>query len=238
MEDQNGLESADDMKLKGEETNDARKETTDVRHGEDNKPQKEKVLLDVPLIKQNPELKYGCEVTSLAMVLNYAGISADKMQLAKELPKDNDPIKRDQNGNIVEWGDPDEGFVGDITGKEAGYAVFDGPLEELMNQYLPGRTVNLTNQSFDDILKQVEQKKPVVVWTTGDFQLPDRWEAWDHQHEHIETPLDLHAVVLVGYDSKYVYINDPLSGKKQHKVDKQQFMESWESLEKRALSYR
>ncbi|MEC2743817.1 C39 family peptidase, partial [Bacillus cereus] len=32
-------------------------------------PANKKIILDVPLISQKPELKYGCEVTSLAMVL-------------------------------------------------------------------------------------------------------------------------------------------------------------------------
>ncbi len=47
----------------------------------------EKVILDVPLISQKPELKYGCEVTSLAMVLQHAGIKVNKMQLANSIQK-------------------------------------------------------------------------------------------------------------------------------------------------------
>lgn len=61
-----------------------------------------KILLDVPLIKQNPELRYGCEVTSLAMVLNYAGVKVTKMDLFKDIEKDSDPLVR-KNGNIIKW---------------------------------------------------------------------------------------------------------------------------------------
>lgn len=51
-----------------------------------------------------------------------------------------------KNGDITQWGDPKEGFVGDITGKNKGYAVYVQPLQELMEQYLPNRTVNLTGK--------------------------------------------------------------------------------------------
>lgn len=199
---------------------------------------KESALLDVVLIRQNPELKYGCEVTSLAMVLNYAGANTNKMELYQLIKKDPDPIKRAANGDIVSWGNPADGFVGDMTGKYAGYAVFDGPMIELINQKLPGRAVNLTNQPFESVLEHVSAGYPVVVWTTGDYRLPDRWEAWTHGQQLIKTPLDLHAVVLVGYDTNFVYLNDPLSGKKQVKVEKERFIASWKALQSRAVSYR
>lgn len=199
---------------------------------------KDSQMLDVVLIAQNPELRYGCEVTSLAMILNYAGVKTDKMDLYLAIQKDLDPIKRAPNGDILSWGNPGDGFVGDMTGKQAGYAVFDKPMIDLINQKLPGRAVNLTNQPFEQILEHVSAGYPVVVWTTGDYRLPDRWEAWAHGHQVIKTPLDLHAVVLVGYDSQFVYLNDPLSVKKQVKVEKEKFIASWKALQSRAVSYK
>ena len=199
---------------------------------------KKSAMINVALIKQNPELRYGCEVTSLAMVLNFAGVKTDKMDLYRSIKKDLDPIQRSPNGDIIKWGNPADGFVGDMTGKHAGYAVFDKPMIELINQKLPGRAVNLTNQPFDKVLDHVSAGYPVVVWTTGDYRLPDRWESWIHGNQTIKTPLDLHAVVLVGYDDKYVYVNDPLSGRKQVRVGKEQFISSWKALLSRAVSYK
>jgi uncharacterized protein YvpB len=198
---------------------------------------KNTAMLNVVLIKQNPELKYGCEVTSLAMVLNYAGVKTNKMELYQAIQKDSDPLVRTARGDITRWGNPSHGFVGDMTGHRPGYAVFDQPMIQLINKYLPDRAVNLTNQSFENVLNHVAKGQPVVVWTTGDYRLPDRWESWYHGQQLIKTPLDLHAVVLVGYDAQYVYLNDPLSGRKQVKVGKQQFITSWKALNCRAVSY-
>lgn len=92
----------------------------------------EKVILsNVPFIQQLPELDRGCEVTSLAMMLQYAGITVDKMKLANEIKKVdfmNDGVR----------GNPNEGFVGNIyTFSESGYGVYHGPLFQLAkNIYL------------------------------------------------------------------------------------------------------
>jgi uncharacterized protein YvpB len=199
---------------------------------------KDSVLLDVAVIHQYPELKFGCEVTSLAMVLNYAGVSTNKMELYHSIQKETDPLIRTSNGDILRWGNPEYGFVGDMTGRRAGTTVFDKPLILLINKKLPGRAVNLTNQPFEQILEHVSSGHPVVVWTTLDYGLPKRWETWKHGQQMVKVPLDLHAVVLVGYNDNYVFLNDPLSGRKQVKVRKSTFISSWKSLSSRAVSYK
>jgi uncharacterized protein YvpB len=200
-------------------------------------PKKQETLLDVTVINQNPELKYGCEVTSLAMVLHYAGVKTDKMELYRLIQKEDYPLIRKSNGDILHWGNPENGFVGDMTGRLAGTTVYDKPMIHLINQKLPGRAVNLTNQPFEKIEEHVSAGYPIVVWTTLDYGLPKRWVAWNHGHQVVRVPFDLHAVVLVGYDNNFVYLNDPLTIKKQVKVEKEQFVSSWKALGSRAVSY-
>lgn len=209
-----------------------------IQKKEQQQQRKTNVLMNVPLIRQNPELKYGCEVTSLAMMLKYAGAETNKMKLYTEIQKDADPLKRSSSGDILNWGNPAEGFVGDMTGKSAGYAVFDKPMVDLINRYLPGRAINLTGKDFENVLDHVSSGYPVVVWTTGDYRRPDRWESWTHGNEVIKTPLDLHVVVLVGFNETTVYLNDPLSGRKQVPVNKKRFIETWKVMQSRAVSYR
>ena len=198
---------------------------------------KDSAMIDVIVINQNPELKYGCEVTSLAMLLHHAGVKTDKMELYREVKKETDPLIRKKNRDILHWGNPEYGHVGDMTGRKAGTTVFDRPMALLINQKLPDRAVNLTGQPFKRILEHVGNGYPVVVWTTLDYGLPQKWEAWYHGKEIVKVPLDLHAVVLVGYDNQFVYLNDPLSVRKKVRVNKNRFMASWEALGSRAVSY-
>jgi uncharacterized protein YvpB len=44
--------------------------------------------------------------------------------------------------------------------------------------------------------------------------------------------------LLVGFDSAFVYVNDPLTGQKAKPVDKRSFIASWNALGSQALSYR
>lgn len=78
--------------------------------------------MNVPVISQKPELFNGCEVTSLAMLLRYAGVNVGKLELAKRLEKDGDPLER------------------------------------FMERYLPGKTLNMTGSSFDNVLQQLLRK--------------------------------------------------------------------------------
>lgn len=199
---------------------------------------KNSAMLNVGILNQNPELKYGCEVTSLSMVLNYAGVHTNKMDLYRSIQKESDPLIRSSKGDVLHWGNPEHGFVGDMTGRRAGTTVFDKPMINLINQKLPGRAVNLTNQPFELVLNHVAAGYPVVVWTTLDYGFPKRWETWQHGQQTIKVPMDLHAVVLVGYDNQYVYLNDPLTVKKQVRVEKNRFISSWRALGSKAVSYR
>jgi len=196
-----------------------------------------KVMLDVPIIRQKPELKNGCEVTSLAMLLQYAGHDVDKLSLARQVRKDPEPLVQ-KNGDIKKWGDPNKGFVGDMTGARRGFAVYNKPLEELLRRYVQERAVNLTGASYPQLLDSVAAGHPVVIWTTGDFQLPTEWESWHKDGKKVVAPFDEHAVLLVGYDGRYAYVNDPLTGVKQQRVAHAALKKSWEALGRQAVSYR
>lgn len=143
------------------------------------------IKLNVPIIRQLPELATGCEITSVTMMVNYAGANESKIKLAMEMPKH-------------PW-DPNRGFVGNSFTKN-GWTIYPPALMEQVENYT-GSAVNLTgvnNRSLERILVN----KPVVVWVSP-------------MHG-----FTVHAIVLTGYDEHYFYYNDPWTGQKNAKIQK------------------
>ncbi|MCR8641847.1 C39 family peptidase [Paenibacillus sp. N1-5-1-14] len=193
-------------------------------------------MITAPLIRQNPELPAGCEITSLAMLLQYAGVNKSKMELNEEVPKDETPIEWNKDGTIKSWGNPNIGYVGDATPKAKGFAIYHKALLPLMQKYVPS-SFDLTERPFADYEAQIAQGKPVLIWTTINFMEPTNWVVWDTSIGPIKTTFSEHAVLLVGYDEENVYVNDPYGGKAAYKINKEQFLGSWEALGKQGLSY-
>jgi uncharacterized protein YvpB len=192
--------------------------------------------LEAPIVLQNPELPAGCEITSLTMLLQFAGYNIGKMELVAEMPKDETQIVLNRDGSIQYWGNPNVGFVGDVTRKGRGFGIYHAGLFPLLNQYIY-KAVDLTGQPFDLYQKQVADGVPVLVWTTIDYSVPTNWVKWETAKGPIQTTFAEHAVLLVGFDENSVFLNDPLSGKKGVQVNKAAFIESWTTMGKQGLSY-
>ncbi|MDO3677701.1 C39 family peptidase [Paenibacillus ehimensis] len=194
------------------------------------------VLLEAPHIRQLPELPSGCEVTSLAMLLQFYGVNKSKMDLVPEMKKDPTPIRYNKNGSIAYWGNPNTGFVGEVTGAAKGFGIYHTALFELLKAYVP-TAQDLTKEPFSKLEDQLIQGVPSVVWTTINYKVPDNWVVWDTPIGPIETTFMEHAVLLVGFDEQYVYVNDPLAGQSNKKIDKEAFIATWEAMGRQALSY-
>ncbi|AST07852.1 peptidase C39 [Anoxybacillus flavithermus] len=196
------------------------------------------VLIDAPILSQLPELPRGCEVTSLAMLLNHAGINVDKMTLAKQIKKNPTPY-RIHNGKVF-YGHPNEGFVGDMyTIKKPGYGVYHKPIKELAEIYLPNQIVDLTGQSFEEIYKYLSEGTPVWVITNTTFRIlpPSEFIEWQTPQGPIKITYREHSVLITGYDEKYIYFNDPLTGTKNKKAPKSEFIQAWIQMGKQAITY-
>ncbi|WP_165452254.1 C39 family peptidase [Paenibacillus thalictri] len=197
-----------------------------------------KHIIDVPAMSQYPEYENGCEITSLAMLSSYLQLPYDRQELIRMLDKDETPLRTDSDGSVVEWGDPDIGFVGDITGVEMGYGVYHTPIKDLLNRIDHGHALDLSGSDFQEVEKQILSDRPVILWTTSSFEPVDDWQQWHTQAGGtINATFEEHAVLLVGYDDDYVYVNNPLTGKQAEQAEKQAFIDSWEQLGKQAVTY-
>ncbi|MGG3468317.1 C39 family peptidase [Neobacillus pocheonensis] len=189
----------------------------------------ESKLLDVPLLNQmdKPLLYNGCEVTSLAMVLNYNGIKVTKNELAKNIKTV--PL----NYSNGKKGNPNAGFVGDMA-HGPGLGVYNGPVFELAQKYAGDKVANLTGSPFTDLLKKISQGHPVWIITTTSFAPVSVFQTWDTPQGKIDITFSEHSVVITGYDENYIYINDPY-GTKNKKLDRENFIKAWEQMGKQAI---
>lgn len=186
-------------------------------------------ILDVPLITQMsaPQLYNGCEVTSLAMILNYSGYHVTKNELANNIARV--PLTY-QNGLK---GNPNVGFVGNME-VGPGYAVYNGPIYNLARKYAADKVINLTNHPFADILARVYQGEPVWVITTSTFAPVSDFKTWNTPQGTIRISFSEHSVVITGYDANYIYINNPY-GQKNQRVNRSNFEKAWEQMGKQAI---
>ena len=187
------------------------------------------IKLDVPLINQMdaPRLYNGCEITSLAMILNYHGIEVTKNELANKVKTVPLTYSNGKKGN------PNAGFVGDMA-NGPGLGVYNGPVLEVAQKYVGNRAVNLTNHSFDEVLEEVGQGLPVWIITTSSFAPVSVFQTWDTPQGKINITFSEHSVVITGYDEKYIYINNPY-GEKNQKLNRASFIKAWEQMGKQAI---
>lgn len=104
-------------------------------------------LIGVPLIGQRPQLPTGCEITSVTMMLNYAGDHSSKTTLANQMPRSSNPNK---------------GFVGSPYSK-SGWYIYPKGLMPLVKKHL-GSARNLTGAGQAALRRSINRNHPVVIW--------------------------------------------------------------------------
>lgn len=153
----------------------------------------------VPELFQYPSMPAGCEIYSLAAVLQAMGQDADPDSIvANQLPFD---VEGDDYASAF-WGDPywsGEGMPPAIMAAGNAYLEEEGASE---------RFSNLTGADFDELASKASSGTPVLVWTTLDFEDP----CFDEPLE-ANSFYDLeHCVVLLDGEGHRACIMDPTQG--------------------------
>jgi uncharacterized protein YvpB len=184
------------------------------------------------VLYHHQEHTLSCEIASLLMALNYKGVKVTETDLIKQLPV-SDPSPRQAN-NI--WGDPNLGFVGNIDGfmPNTGYGVYEKPIYDLASKYRTAKII--TNVSLNDLITEITNNNPVVVWGVVGAGQDISWKT--PQGQTIYAKLDEHARTLIGFTGKsdnpqLMILLDPIYGEVRLSVA--DFLKNWEKLDKRAV---
>jgi len=175
-------------------------------------PADKSVLLKVQVLAQEHSLT--CEAAAARMVAAYLGKTATEAWLQAQLGTDKDPHK---------------GFRGDVDaefGGIANYGVYAEPLAQAL------RALGLSAEprygvSYADLRAALDQGQPVIVWLSQ-FAAPGYYD----QPEGFRLVPGEHSYVVVGYDSKGYWVNDPLNGGRQFRV---RAIPHWELFNNMAL---
>lgn len=193
-------------------------------------------LIRVPVLSQMPDYYNGCELTSLDMLLRFAGDRIPLSTLAARLPRTHAPLVTTSDGSIESWGNPNVGFVGSVRGVGPGYGVYHGPIARLLDDFLPGRALDLTGSPWRTLRLVVASGRPVIVWTTIDFAPVSNWVTWTSPQGPVRATMSEHAVLLVGMNRHFAYVNNPLNGERAEAVPLSSFLASWIDLGRQAVT--
>lgn len=183
------------------------------------------------VIYQNPELPTGCEITSLAMLLNYWGYDIDKVELSDNY------LNKNYDYSCTFY----DAFIGNPT-SDSGFGCYSPVIEDAAYSFLRVaesdlEVYNITGLSLDDVFHYIALDRPVVIWASMslvDVHYYHAWttdsgeEAWWYENEH--------CMLLTGYDydNGTVTVCDPLKG--EYTYDMYRFEEVFNQLEQQAVT--
>lgn len=194
------------------------------------------LLIGVPLILQKPELPNGCEIVSLASILNYLGYDINAGDLSdKYLAKS--PFYR-KNGKLY-GADPDKAFSGDPR-DPGGWFVYAPPTVKAGQAYIDEvggkhNVIDITGSTEEQVMAYVEKGIPVGIWATRDLSPAKYNYGWylEETDDYFEAATNLHCMVIHGYVGDQLYVMDPLEGDMIY--DKATFFMSYHTLGSRAM---
>ena len=176
--------------------------------GQQDSPTQARPLDGFTALSQYPELPNGCEITSLAAVLNYLGYPVSKTTLSDSY------LAKAPVGQANFYYE----FVGDPRDDDA-YGCYSPVIVAAANSYLSsiGSTMaaqDISGSTPESLYAYIDQGIPVVVWATRYLEAGHYSVTWYVDGQALTWYTPEHCLVLVGYDvaNRSVQLADPLEG--------------------------
>jgi uncharacterized protein YvpB len=170
--------------------------------------------IPAPQYKQTHSLD--CEAGALQIALAARGTAVSQNAELAYWRADLRPSVRDGAGNILQWGDPYQTFVGNVNGDEwnaTGYGIYYPPVVSFADA-VGHNAIGQQWWNPQQLMALVASGYPAVIWISYDMQdaSPRSWTAWDGRA--VTYILDEHAVTVVGvdYGSQTIIVDDPATG--------------------------
>ncbi len=147
--------------------------------------------------RQATLMEGGCELVSLAIVLDALGLNPDIHGIVAD--------------HLVIDGHFATGYSGDPYHRGGGYpaGIVDAANGYLASQGSNVRARDITGSGFDSLAAYVQKGYPVMAWTTMGFTDPQFTGAFDNGLEWYSNE---HCVVLYGIEGDKVLVSDPMDG--------------------------
>ncbi len=182
-------------------------------------------------ILQRPQLPEGCEVTSLAIVLNYLGFQVSHTHLADNYLEQGPAQKTDFY----------EKNVGNPRLKGQSWGCYSPVIVKTANKYLYAqesyyRAYNYTGYDISELYYQLSMGHPAIVWVTMDFAEPYLKSPWTVNGKTLWWKYPLHCLVISGYDfdKGTVTLTDPMKNDPVT-IDIQTFELRYKQMESQAI---
>lgn len=185
-------------------------------------------LVNIEPLSQLPELPTGCEVTSLAAVLNYYGFTIDKCDIADRY------LDKGEVGTV----DFHKAFEGDPRDEDA-YGCYAPVIVNAANRILSEhgtsmRAVEVSGNELEELFTYLDHDTPVIIWGTLDCAPSEPTTSWEVDGKELQWIYPEHCMVLAGYSDAAVWVCDPMSGRMQE-YEKELFKTGYEALFRQAI---
>lgn len=193
----------------------------------------QKIINGIITYAQFPNYPTGCESIALYILLKYYQISVSPNDIINNLKKGELPYYL--NGTLY-GGNPEREFIGNPLNNYS-YGVYNNPIADVANKYKEG-ALSKINFNFDEVLKLIDDNRPVIVWTTINLIKPIISKSWIDREtlKKINWISGEHALVVIGYNEENIIASDPYTGTIRY-FDKNTFINRYNYLGKRVVYY-